>query len=332
LISKFYEKSEDKTNLATHLLNATPIGQLVNTSIKAGKELGVGDEKTKISDKQKKDQPVNKDEKLLIELVYYLVKDKTKYKKVLDYIYKNYNIDYRDFKFKRKYKFTISFNKLLKKVSRDILKEIKRLDESNQRFYLEFSIKDLWTTSSGSGSGNAVSDRNKKFYSIRKQFNNTFFLRDVKYDADKGDLTLKIEITPTYKPKEVINITPEGNETKGKKYTGIIEFTDLNELFNKEDWNSIGFRDKRDIVYNILDSADVKIFVNDPSFLYQGSWRELDEIGMAYWPFPNLPDKGIWKKRHGGYDPHITKHLVGLFSILKPNADKIVKAIDEGLK
>jgi hypothetical protein len=327
LIKILYEKDN---KLLDQLISATPVGQFAKTLTGAAKELGVGELEEKKPNKKSVETEIDAD--LINELIYYLIPEREKYKSVLEYIKTKYKINYKDKKYKQKFKHKEKFEKLIKKIPKDILEKLKKVYKKESKFYLEFSIKDLWSSSANSGSGNAVSPRNKEFYAIRKQNNNTFFLTNVTYDSKKGSLLLKVKITPTYKPDEVINITKDAEETTGTNYEGLIEFSDLNELFNREDWNSLEFKDKRDIVYKILDTADVKIFVNDPSFLYQGSWKQLDEVGASLYSFPNLPDKGIWKKRHQNYSVHLTKHLVGLFAILKPNADKIIKAIDEELR
>lgn len=200
------------------------------------------------------------------------------------------------------------------------------------KYLIEFSIKDLWASSSGGGSGNAVSWRSRKFYSIRKQFYDEAFLVKAWYEENKGMLTTKWKVTPTYNPGRVINIDPKtGNAKEGSYYTALVQFTGLDELFSKDDWNTLEFKDKKKIIYDIIDSADAKIFSNDPSFLYQGVWKRMDGIEMSAFPFPDLPDKGIWQKRHGA-SLYLSKHFLGIFSQLKFNVDKMIKAIDEELK
>jgi hypothetical protein len=210
-------------------------------------------------------------------------------------------------------------------------KKIFEIKDFGNNIYLELSIKDLWKSSGGGGSGPAVTQRARKFFSIRKHFHNEVFLKNVIYNPDNGTLTLLFRVIPTYKPKKVKVTNNKGNVGSGKEYSAVVQFQDLNELFSKEDWNDLDYNHKRSIMYDVIDSSDVKLFKNDMSWLYQGEWKRLDEIGLSLYPFPNLPDRGVWQRRYGT-DIYITKHWLSIFPIVKFNYNKLIRAIDKALK
>jgi hypothetical protein len=193
-----------------------------------------------------------------------------------------------------------------------------------QHYLKEFTLTD-WKQ-------HGISWRNKHFYQKRKEEGvNVAKLWDVIFN--KKDLVTIWKVTPTYAAgkKKTLTYDTKGNPTNGKYYSLIILFVGLlNEL---TDWYNMNFKEKFKQVTYWLDNWDgVKFYSNDPSFLVQGAWKRLDDLDSSVYPFPNLPDTGVWGRRHDNSGFYLTKHFLNLFDILKFNTSEIIKGIDKELK
>jgi hypothetical protein len=189
-----------------------------------------------------------------------------------------------------------------------------------------------------------LSDLNKKWYDDRKKNGNNKveYITSV-YNAKDGTLTVRYHVTPTYtgkknpskpydKPKKTVKIINQktGEERTGKFYTLMIQFQGIGELIGtKDEWFRLSKKERIEIVRDIIDGSEVKLWSNDMSMKWQGTWKSLDAIDSAIYPFPNLPDENFWNgpEMHNNNDRHLTKHFPPVFSTLKPNADRIANDI-----
>jgi hypothetical protein len=130
-----------------------------------------------------------------------------------------------------------------------------------------------------------------------------------------------------------MNTTKTGKVIKKDNYTITIEFQGLKDLIkDREEWVNLSKKDKRDLMKKIVDSMDVKLHSTDPSFLRQGTWNLLEELGVALYKFPKgVPRQGrirpkMWEKIHGT-PVHLGKHFLNTFNTLKGNIDKMINII-----
>lgn len=212
--------------------------------------------------------------------------------------------------------------------------------ERKLRDIFEVSVKDLQNF--------GFSPLNKKHYNIRLKYGNTEIkILNVFINISNKSILLDFYVKPTFlgrknmdgkvvKDIKYINRYGVVNSSKFRKYYNIkILYYDLNEFFI-ELKEMVYEYDKdeirkwlRDRLYKILYFWDsIKIWANDLSFLMQGTWKILDGMGMSLYKFPvGLIDKGIWLRRHDNAGLHLTKHLIGVFDLLRKNLGFIINKI-----
>ncbi len=198
----------------------------------------------------------------------------------------------------------------------------------------EFTITDF--------QANGFSDLNLKWYKDRQEQGNTKVeYWKTTYNVSTGNLTIYYKVTPTYigipnphKNNEIATsvtiISKAGEERKGKFYTFWIQFQGIGELIgNKVEWQGLSKKERIELVRDIIDSNDVKLFDNTMAYKWQGTWKILNDLDATIFPFPNFPDKNEWNgsKKHNGI--HLDKHYKGIFETLKVNADKISQSITD---
>lgn len=203
--------------------------------------------------------------------------------------------------------------------------------ESNR--YNEKSIKD-W-------SSDGFSNLNLKHADIRKSIGNKeIWLNDINFNNSNNNLTLNFYVKPTFLNKidpvknkvikSVETITKTGNTTTSKfrpYYIVKVQFTNIKEI--KDKWNELNRFKKISIIDDMIDNwYNVKFWSNDLSFLYQGTWKILNELDSSIYPFPSLPDSGKWKKLHGNSGVHLTKHLYFIFKLIPYYVEEIIKYLN----
>ncbi len=186
---------------------------------------------------------------------------------------------------------------------------------------------------------------NKKHYNIRLKYGNTEIkLLNIFYSKKKNTLLIDIYVKPTflgrkvygknYIQKEIEFIDKRGTvlSSKYRKYYNVrLLYESINKFIsdlykaNLIEKYSERIKKRREIIKNLLyEHSYLRIWANDLRFLYQGAWNILSRFNSELYKFPkNLTDKGIWLKRHGNFGIHLTKHLIGVFDMLKNIVDKV---------
>lgn len=83
----------------------------------------------------------------------------------------------------------------------------------------------------------------------------------------------------------------------------------------------------------VFEACDVKLFSDDPSFYWQGSYEDLSKHNACVYKFSGENGDGTWRNRHfasGGLDNSeikLTKHLAQLLDTLDYYIPEIVKAL-----
>jgi hypothetical protein len=178
-----------------------------------------------------------------------------------------------------------------------------------------------------------ISNRNKKFYNIRKQNNNEAKFIEAVLNETDGDLTLFWKITPTYGAGKdtVKGYDTEGNPIELKYYTLMVQFVNIQPEL--ESWKDKKFNEKRADIFEWITNWDpIKLYCNDPSFFGQGAWYRLAKKDASIFPFPKgFADHGVWASRHHHGDKYLTKHFLNMLDSIKFNAGDIVKSIEKEL-
>jgi hypothetical protein len=178
---------------------------------------------------------------------------------------------------------------------------------------------------------NGISDRNKKFYDERTSNHNVSrFVRST-YNRKKGTITLYFKITPTFAGgKNTVKLTKiNGEWMEGYYYTLKVQFVNVNSVIEPSEWKKLSKKERIEIVHHIIDGMDVRFHSNDPSFLWQGAWKRLDDMDSCIHKFPDKKDSGIWGARHGNQEIYLTKHFLNTLPTLKFNSDVISSSISK---
>jgi len=180
---------------------------------------------------------------------------------------------------------------------------------------------------------NSLSDRNKHFYQIRKKDGTTgSIFQTAEWSDDTDSVLVTFHVRPTY-DKKVDTYTPTLKRKTDNKYTIKLEFLNASDfLGSKENFieQKKGIQQKR--VRKMLKEGLVRIWENDPSFFFQGSFETFAKVDGTIYPYTGPKGKGIWNRRHdpAGGDKdflHLTKHLVELLIALNFNAPDITIAL-----
>ena len=167
---------------------------------------------------------------------------------------------------------------------------------------------------------NAESQRNKKFYGLRKSEGETgSFLKSATYNVNKNTLLLTFWITPTYS-KIVRAFTTSGQEIKTDHYVVKLQFEDIDyNIGKKGELFDLDYKDQQQFIYSLINEGTIKFWASDPSFIFQGLWENADKLGFSIFPYTGIKGKGIWSKRHMGEFPaiYLTKHLIEVLEIVK---------------
>lgn len=199
-----------------------------------------------------------------------------------------------------------------------------RVIESSNKSYNEFVLfgKNLQSLLEGLTipdiKKNAISSRNKEWLDKRRKEGFTgSFLEAVNWIEDSNEIVLEFAVKPTY-DIPALNFTPEGKEYEDTKYTVEIVFENVSKfLGSKDTFKSFSNKEQGDLVLDMIDKAEVRIWSSDPSWIFQGSFEAFDDLDASPYPLWAPHGRGVWNSRHG-IEPHVTKHLAEIFEILKP--------------
>lgn len=91
---------------------------------------------------------------------------------------------------------------------------------------------------------------------------------------------------------------------------------------------------KQQMIQTVINSCDVKLYSDDPSFYWQGVHEILDKHGVALYPFRGTPGDGQWEARHQGSgglsgNIYVTKHIAQISEQISSDWRDIVKSIQK---
>lgn len=178
---------------------------------------------------------------------------------------------------------------------------------------------------------NAVSDMNKKFLNLRRTDGTSgSYLKDANWVEDEDSVYLMYHANPTY-DKQVTNYSASGAKYSDNKYLVQIQFENVSKVLgDKETFKTFTAKEQGQLVLQMIDECEVRLFASDPSFLFQSAWEYLDEVGAAIYPLPVEKGRDIWAKKHTGTQIsglHVTKHLSEILPTLKANYQDIASRL-----
>ena len=229
----------------------------------------------------------------------------------------------------------IEITKQLLEKNRDF--EIKEFKEDLLEILYEYTISDLRS--------NAPNPHEKKFLKTRqKKGEQGSFLvglswndrnkRAVGKERYTSTLTLTFKIQPTYKDSQG-NYTKKGNQTGTKKnYQIKLQFQAINDwVESRQAFLEFTKGEQVEFIRGIIKGADIKIWSNDPSWLYQGHYENAVELDYSLYEWPgNIPRaKGRWAmiKTGSTTTPYfsLSKHMIEVLTVIPFIPDEIASMI-----
>jgi hypothetical protein len=176
---------------------------------------------------------------------------------------------------------------------------------------------------------NAISNLNKIYLSKRrKEGQSGSYLEEINWDEEKDTITLEWSIVPTYE-KSVTNYSPTGDKYTANDYLAEVQFINVNKyLGTKKDYLEFTPKEQGQLVSDMLKNGEVKLWSSDPSFIFQGTMEAMDDLDASIYPLWSPKGKGIWNSRHGK-EPHVTKHIAEILSVIFQNYSIIAKLLRE---
>lgn len=169
----------------------------------------------------------------------------------------------------------------------------------------------------------AVSKRNKDWLRKRRQDGSTgSFLKEVNWVENEDSIYLVYHSKPTYETT-VTNYSPSGNSYPDNHYIVQIQFLGVSRyLGSKDQFKLLSPKEQGDLILKMIDTAEVKLWSSDPSWIFQGSFEAFEKEDASIYPLWSPRGSGIWDSKHG-LSPHITKHTVEVLETVKPNYQDI---------
>lgn len=146
----------------------------------------------------------------------------------------------------------------------------------------------------------------------------------------------KIELTTaTYHiNNDFLEVTFLANATYGRtKYTLVFRFYNVEQYFISDPAKS-RYSKVESMLRNIIHKCDVKLYSNDPSFMYQGSFEGLAKNNMSIFKFPGPNGDHVWDERHsdsGGLinsEIHLTKHLAQVVTTMDKYISRMAQILN----
>jgi len=160
-------------------------------------------------------------------------------------------------------------------------------------------------------------------------------------DRNTSTLTLTFKVKPTYDtPKFVFK--KDGGKTHANNYTIRIQFQDINSwVENRKAFLDLDPIDKKEFMDSVLKFAPVKLWSNDPSWMFRGSYENATDLGYSMYDFhkQGIPTQDPSKvnsaynkyyRPYGSKKPAIftlSKHMIEVLKKLPDMSNTIINLI-----
>lgn len=157
-------------------------------------------------------------------------------------------------------------------------------------------------------------------------------------DRNMSTLTLTFKVSPTYDTPEFV-FTKTGGRTHANNYTIRVQFQDINSwVESRIAFLDLNTADKKEFMDSVLKLAPVKLWSNDPSWMFRGSYENATDLGYSMYDFHNqgIPTQDPSKtnsaysryyKPYGAEKPPmftLSKHMIEVLKKLPSTSNKII--------
>lgn len=128
-------------------------------------------------------------------------------------------------------------------------------------------------------------------------------------------LEIVFKVYSTFKKGEPLRLFASPYPQASGYYTVAVRCYKISEIISIEEWKRMTLPDKTATIELLVESADCKVYSDDPSFYYQGVWEDLYKQGLSIFKFPGPEGDGLWSARHSDTQArgvHVTKHIAQL--------------------
>jgi hypothetical protein len=153
----------------------------------------------------------------------------------------------------------------------------------------------------------------QKYEKDREYNDSTYMVRNAVITKSKNYLDVIFMVNPTYGDGQPEAGVTDKVKSINNRYLILVRFYDINKWITNYDQYKLALRpDQEQMIFNILQNASLKIFSDDPSFYWQGMWKDADDQGFALFrmdPRLKAKDTGYWKAKSGYMPIRVTKHI-----------------------
>lgn len=162
--------------------------------------------------------------------------------------------------------------------------------------------------------------------------NLTWDYLDDRYRNGNSKITVMSSVYHTGSDFYEVSFKATATHKSRKKYTLILRFYKVGEYIT-DDPSKCRYSKLESILRNVVHKCDVKMYSNDPSFLYQGTFEGLAKNDLSIFKFPGPKGDHVWDNRHSGSgglinrEIHLTKHLAQVASNIDTYIPKMAQLI-----
>lgn len=171
----------------------------------------------------------------------------------------------------------------------------------------------------------------EEWQKLRDQFDNRYWMDSAALHTKHNMLDVKFLIAPTYRTGQPVSGKTKGPKPVANRYSVLIRCSNINTVIKDyEAFRRARETEKKNLIWQILNTCPVKLFSDDPSFLYQGMWVDCENYGVALFkldPVIAAKDKGIWRRRHNAPSFRVTKHIGQIAIASSRSQDTVARAI-----
>lgn len=181
-----------------------------------------------------------------------------------------------------------------------------------------------------------MTDRTANWEVIRRDFDSRYWLVDASINKSNNLLDVRYLVAPTYKTGEPVTGTSNGPKSTKNRYSILFRVYKLEKLIKDyAAFSQLSLKEQTKIIWKALNLLPVRIYSDDPSFLYQGMWVDCEMYNMALFklkPEIAAKDKGIWRARDNSDTFRVTKHIGQLSLASKSSINTVAYAIASHLQ
>lgn len=167
--------------------------------------------------------------------------------------------------------------------------------------------------------------------------------RAIGADRDTSTLTITFKVSPTYGVPNFV-FKKDGGKTHANGYTIRVQFQDINAwVESRIAFLALNSADRKEFINSVLKLAPVKLWSNDPSWMFRGSYENSTDLGYSMYDFhkQGIPTQkpsevnsayNKYYKPYGSEKPAIftlSKHMIEVLKKLPDLSNDIIRLINQ---